>query len=195
MGRRYIQLVPLSEAQRRLAEENHKLIYQFLRDCNLPLDEFYDIAALGLCKAAQGYDARKGVKFATYAYRVMLNEIRMDWRRDNALIRKGITIVSFDDPIPDTENGLTHGDTIPGRRGDPEAVAEAAEIKAKIANLTPLFRRVAELRALDYTQEQIAAEIGVSKSYISRILIHIKQYLEDDGSTPPGRFRNLTKES
>jgi RNA polymerase sigma factor (sigma-70 family) len=64
----------LTEEQRKLVEENHNLIYGFLRRNNLEDDEYYDIVAIGLCKAATAHDSTKG-KFSTLAYKYMETEI------------------------------------------------------------------------------------------------------------------------
>lgn len=66
----------LNNEQRKLVEDNHNLIYQYLIDNNLPQDEYYDIAAIGLCKAAIGYDSSKGVTFGTYVYQSIRNNIK-----------------------------------------------------------------------------------------------------------------------
>ena len=52
--------IQLNDEQRKLVADNHNLIYQYLIDNNLPQDEYYDIAAIGLCKAALKYDTAKG---------------------------------------------------------------------------------------------------------------------------------------
>ena len=69
--------IQLNDEQRKLVADNHNLIYQYLIDNNLPQDEYYDIAAIGLCKAALKYDASKGA-FSTYAYRAIKNNISRD---------------------------------------------------------------------------------------------------------------------
>ena len=43
----------LNEYQQKYAEQNHNLIYGILNDKNLSIDEYYDVAAIGLCKAAE----------------------------------------------------------------------------------------------------------------------------------------------
>lgn len=69
------------EAQK-LVEDNHNLIYKFLRNYNLE-DDWYDVAAIGLCKAANNYNSDK-YEFSTYAYRCMYNEMWKDnWRYKN----------------------------------------------------------------------------------------------------------------
>lgn len=69
----------LNDKQRKLAEENHNLIYSFLKSRQLSLDaveDWYGTAAIGLCKAALVYDENRGAKFATLAYICMENEVR-----------------------------------------------------------------------------------------------------------------------
>ena len=64
----------LSDEQRKIAEENHNLIYSFARKKNLDIDEFYDLLAIGLCKAAYYFKPNKG-KFSTIAYIRMQHEM------------------------------------------------------------------------------------------------------------------------
>lgn len=69
----------LTDKQRRLAEENHNLIYGYAAKEHLDIDEYYGILAIGLCKAAQAYNKKKGM-FSTFAYACMKNEVLMHWR-------------------------------------------------------------------------------------------------------------------
>lgn len=70
---------PLTKQQQELVETNHKLIYKFAIKNNLPIDEYYDILAIGLCKAAQIFDKNNGA-FSTIAYRCMANDVKNYWR-------------------------------------------------------------------------------------------------------------------
>lgn len=65
--------IPMSKEARELAEKNHDLIYSFCNDHHIDRDEFYGVAAIGLCKAATIFDPEKG-RFSTVAYRCMRNE-------------------------------------------------------------------------------------------------------------------------
>ena len=40
---------PLTEEQRRFAEQNHALVYKFLHQHGLSVDEYYDIVVFGFC--------------------------------------------------------------------------------------------------------------------------------------------------
>ena len=70
----------MTEEQRRLAEENHNLIYGFLNQNKLDDDEFYDLASIGLCKAAMKYNTDRKEKFSTFAYTCMRNEVKRYYR-------------------------------------------------------------------------------------------------------------------
>lgn len=63
----------MTDEQRKLVEDNHNLIYGFLNKKELT-DDYYDIVALGLCKAAMNYDESKG-KFSTLAFKCMDREM------------------------------------------------------------------------------------------------------------------------
>lgn len=79
----------LNDAQRKLVEDNHNLIYSFLNSRHLSLDateDWYGTAAIGLCKAALNFDESRGAKFATLAYICMDNEVRMVMRNNRKCI-------------------------------------------------------------------------------------------------------------
>ena len=72
----------MTDEQRKLVTENHNLIYSFLNKHGFDIEEYYDLAAIGLCRAAKTYDESKGA-FSTYAYRAMLTDIDRDIRYRN----------------------------------------------------------------------------------------------------------------
>ena len=64
----------MTDEQRKLIEDNHNLIYSFLYKYHLEVNEYYDLAAIGLCKAAMTYDSEKA-SFYTYAYKCMFTSV------------------------------------------------------------------------------------------------------------------------
>ena len=68
--------------QQKLVEENHNLIYSFAQTKQINLDEFYDLLAIALCKAALVFDETKGA-FSTLAYMCMANEIKLIRRKES----------------------------------------------------------------------------------------------------------------
>ena len=57
----------LTSKQKELVEVNHNLIYKFASIKNVSIEEYYDILAIGLCKAAMAFDENKG-KFSTVSF-------------------------------------------------------------------------------------------------------------------------------
>ena len=66
----------LTEEQKEFVAKNHDLIYAYAYKKNISIDEYYDVLAIGLCKAAMTFDKNKG-EFSTLAYRCMENEFFM----------------------------------------------------------------------------------------------------------------------
>lgn len=60
----------LTPEQQKLVADNHNLIYSFAYKYKIDVGEYYDVLALGLCKAAMYHDGISG-KFSTLAYRSM----------------------------------------------------------------------------------------------------------------------------
>lgn len=65
---------PLTEEQRELVSKNHNLIYGYAYKRKIPIDDYYDILAIGLCKAAKSYDEKR-CEFSTFAFKCMDNEV------------------------------------------------------------------------------------------------------------------------
>ena len=70
----------LNEEQKKLVEDNHSLIYWFAKKYHVPIEEYYDVLAQGLCMAAYHYDPSK-CSFSTYAYLCMNTEMHVEYRK------------------------------------------------------------------------------------------------------------------
>lgn len=84
-------LAPLTEEQRRFAEQHHGLVYAFLKETSHSAVEYYDAAALGFLQAVQRYLTQPWLRryaFPTVAWRAMgrgvSTEHRTEERRRNA---------------------------------------------------------------------------------------------------------------
>jgi len=71
----------LNDSQRSLAEENHNLIYGFLSKHSLEEEYWYDLLAIGLCRAAGTFDESKGYNFSTYAFCIMERLMQTEYSR------------------------------------------------------------------------------------------------------------------
>lgn len=136
-------------------------------------DEHISDALFGLVKAANTYKEDSGVKFATYASMCIHNELRMKYRRD----KRHWNDVSLDSAITSDSEGheLSLSDTIEYIEEGFERLvkeAEAEDIRALVGRLTPVERDIILMlygfNGRQYTQHEVAVELGLSQSYISR---------------------------
>ena len=118
------------------------------------------------------------------------NEIRMYLRK----LRREVQTVSLQEPLENTGSDggqLTLADVLPDEAvmtDDCERRDEFARLRRAVAALPPREQRVIALRyGLDggapLTQQQVAARLGISRSYVSRIE---KRALETLASRWPG---------
>lgn len=166
-------------ARERLIEHNLRLVAHIVKKYytqSKNQDDLNSIGAIGLIKAVDTFKCENGARFATYASKCIQNEILMYFRSQ----KKCSMEVSIDEPIDMDKEGnpLTYMDVI----ATDDTIAEDLDIKisselaAKIIRcyLTPREREVIVSRyglaqAPPLTQRELAARLGISRSYVSRI--------------------------
>lgn len=174
----------LNDAQRKLVEDNHNLIYSFLNSRHLSLDsveDWYGTAAIGLCKAALTFDESRGAKFTTLAYICMDNEVRMVLRTR----RKNVNaIVSLDDELSTADGGCYLADVIPDNRDFyyPIYLNDAVEIATrKLSDRDKKFIDLIINHGM--TNTEIAKQFGVSQPTVSRVyckfIKSVRDYFND----------------
>lgn len=169
----------LNKDQQKLVEDNYKLIYSYAYKTNLDIYEYYDILAIGLCHAALEYDPSKG-KFSTYAYAAMCNEVYNHWRNTYKLKRAipQDMLVSYNEILNEKIETLD----IISYQAQKDILRESYGldishlfIEENIKKLNDKERFIVLRSALGYKQKEIAKELGISQSYISRILRNIEK--------------------
>ena len=139
-------------------------------------DDLISIGTIGLIKAVDTFRPERKVRFASYASQCIENEIRMHLRH----IRREGTVVSLQEPLEASsrEGGaLTLGDVLPDdgvMEDDCEQRDLARRLRGLVASLPQRERRIQTLRyGLDrqppLTQQQVAQQFHISRSYISRL--------------------------
>ena len=157
-----------------MAEDNINLIYFVLKQLNMynkdGIDEYFDVGMLGLVKGLKTYSESKGV-ISTYLVKCIRNEIVMELRNQKTDKRNnGVKPISINTP---TTDNLTIEDTIKSNFDMLEYEIKNERIKElgiAITTLKPVEKRVIiDIYFNNKTQLEIAEEIGVRQSYISRI--------------------------
>lgn len=165
--------------------QNHNLIYSFLRQHNLNIEDYYDIAAIGLVRAAQTFQEEKGNKFSSYAYFVMWNEIKNEWRKNSAQHRETQKyLVSYNQNIKNnSEDGkIIFLDCLPDKNCD---IENETVIKTVIENFVeniknPNHKKIFYMHISGYKQREIAEEINQTQSNVNRIIKDLLQKLRKE---------------
>ena len=168
----------MTEEQKKLAEENHNLIYFYARKYHRSKRDFedmYGILAIGLSKAARDYDESRGRAFSTVAMGYMLNECRNAYRCDK--YRNGkLSICSYNNivPLPDEEGTTEYIDMIEGKQDvwDDVNLIEFTKFNDQL-------RKIAYLSYLGYDQKEIGEQVGITQSLVSRKLKKIRKEIEN----------------
>lgn len=153
----------LAKEQRELAENNYSLVYFFLNKHGIPIEEYHGAACVGLCKAAERFDAERGA-FSTYAMWCIKNEVYHQMRTE----RKLVTAVSMDAEM--TEDGFSLVDIIEDKMNTADCSTMMSCIMEEIDRLRPSERRAILMSMNGAKQRHIGAELGVSQVRVSRLL-------------------------
>lgn len=166
----------MTERQKRLVEENHNLIYFCLKKYDLPENDFYDIAAIGLIKAAKTYK-EETTNFSTYAVFCIGNEIKTEYR--NRTLKKVIPsdkLVRADKKIGQSLNDYY---TIiqNGNENLEEKVCTEDLIKKITRKLDDRRKQVLVMLIDGYNMSDIASAMGVKPQRIFQLRNDIKTLL------------------
>ena len=166
-------------ARARLIEHTLRLVVYIARrfeNTTVNIEDLISIGAIGLIKAVNTFKSSKTVKLATYASRCIENEILMYLRKNSA--SRGD--VSIDEPLNTDYDGneLLLSDIL-GTDADEvirplEDDADREMLMRAIDTLSEREKNIILLRygfvgGIEYTQKEVAALLGISQSYISRL--------------------------
>lgn len=168
------------EARNTLIEYNLRLVAHIVKKYNnfeRNTDDLISIGTIGLIKAINTYDIKKGNRLVTYASRCIENELLMMLRQE----RKSAKEFSLYEPIGTDKEGneINLLDIVECENTD---ITEQIILKDNIKWLyhyinTLLEPREIEILSLRYgldnsdslTQREVAQKLHISRSYVSRI--------------------------
>ena len=182
-------------AREPLITHNLRLVVYIARKFESPgagVEDLISIGTIGLIKAVNTFRPEKNIKLATYASRCIENEILMHLRKSSQLRNE----VSIDDPLNVDWDGneLLLSDLL---GSDPDAVTEDIELEAErdmllsaVSRLSPREKTIMQMRfglgaGKEHTQKEVADQLGISQSYISRlekrIIGRLRKELDKEG--------------
>lgn len=166
----------LDEANK-MAEDNHNLIYSFIRSKNLDIEEYYGIAAEGLVKASRTYKSEIGT-FSTYAYVCMESCIVRAIRKE----KNNIPAISLSDLLYNDgsgeDSGLTYESMIGGKDKKLDGIDETIDTEVLLNKLDDTELYIVYKRLCNHTVDSIAKDLGISKQYVSKMLKSIKDVIK-----------------
>ncbi|MGD7044052.1 RNA polymerase sporulation sigma factor SigK [Jeotgalibacillus proteolyticus] len=167
------------EARKVLIEHNLRLVAHIVKkfeNTGESNEDLISIGTIGLIKAIESYSFEKGTKLATYAARCIENEILMFLRS----LKKVKKDVSLNDPIGEDKDGnaISLIDVLRGEDDELDQLIHnkmnQEKVRTFIQSLEPREKDVITQRfglngLEEKTQREIAKELGISRSYVSRI--------------------------
>ena len=169
------------KARKILIEHNLRLVVYIAKKFDnkgVGVEDLISIGTIGLIKAVDTYDCTRTTRFASYASRCIENELRMQLRHT----RREAGTVSLQEPLETgADSGmLTLADVLPDlatMEEDCELRDAAAQLRQLVTALPEREQQILTLRyglngAVPQTQQQIAAQFGISRSYVSRLEKH-----------------------
>lgn len=166
------------EARNKLIEHNLRLVAHIVKkyDNKNETDDLISIGTIGLIKGIDSYSYKHGTRITTYCARCIENEILMNYRNN----KKNNKNVSINESIGFDKDGneITLLDIL--KTPDPDFAMDIHtknNIKLLKTYFNVLNKREKEIIIKRYglnnqdeiTQKEIAKELGISRSYVSRI--------------------------
>lgn len=178
----YIELYEQGDenAKKILIEKNLRLVAHIARKYSsqtYTMDDFISIGTIGLIKAVNTYNSKKASRLATYAARCIENEILMSIRTSKKLSSE----VSINAPVGTDKDGneISLNDIL---GTDPDEIIDDISLKIQISKMSDaintvltdreravLIHRYGVMGKVPRTQREVAAILGISRSYVSRI--------------------------
>lgn len=146
---------------------------------HLEYEDLYQVACIGLLKAIKSYDTSKNIKFNSYMYNVVKNEILMSLRNNNTMKNSNIEEISTE---AQTTDDLTVMDTL---KSDvnieneyliKEEYRELYELIDRYYSKNEMKRNVMYALLREEKQIDIAEKYGISRAYVSKIYQEFVKY-------------------
>lgn len=169
----------LNDQQRKIIEENYKLIpyfYQKSFASMLEYEEYLGLAHEAICKAVRNYKPEKGT-FSTLYFWQLRSRISHYFRVSNYQKRKiNKETISLDTPLRDFPE-LTLASVLSDTNDILDPILEMERWKEKIKKQPEKRQKIIFLRLIGYEQKEIAEKLNISRQAVSSQLMAFKKYM------------------
>lgn len=162
---------PSDYAKEQMILSNQGIVFSVMKNLRIPLtdEDMFQTGIIGLLKAINTFDTSKGYQFSTYAFLIVRNELLMAFRKSK---RSVIVAFSLDDNAD-----IGNGESVPYA----EMIADGKDYEENVVNsmlAQQIFERLESREKHIFTmffvenrtQSEISKALGISQSYVSRII-------------------------
>lgn len=165
---------PSDYAKEQMILSNHGIVFSVMKNLSIPLtdEDMFQTGIIGLLKAINTFDTSKGYQFSTYAFLIVRNELLTAFRKSK---RSVMAAFSLDDNAD-----IGNGESVPYA----EMIADGKDYEENVVNsmlaqqiFESLGSREKHIFTMFFvesrTQSEISKALGISQSYVSRIISSI----------------------
>lgn len=162
---------PSEYAKEQMLLSNHCIVFSVMKNLSIPLtdEDMFQTGIIGLLKAINTFDTSKGYQFSTYAFPIVRNELLIAFRKSK---RSVVAAFSLDDNAD-----IGNGERVPYA----EMIADGKDYEENVVNsmlAQQIFERLEAREKHIFTmffvesrtQSEISKALGISQSYVSRII-------------------------
>lgn len=162
---------PSDYAKEQMVLCNYGLVFSVMKNLSIPLtdEDMFQTGIIGLLKAINTFDASKGYQFSTYAFPIVRNELLLVFRKNKRSVKAAF---SLDDNV-DTGNGesVPYAEMIPDGKDYAENVVNLILTQQIFERLGSREKHIFTMFFVESrTQSEISEALGISQSYVSRII-------------------------
>lgn len=158
-------------AKEQMVLANYGIVFSVMQNLGVPVndEDMFQTGIIGLIKAINTFDSSKEYKFSTYAFPIVRNELLMAFRKSK---RSVMAAFSLDDNAD-----IGNGESVPYA----EMIADGKDYEENVVNsmlAQQIFERLESREKHIFTmffvesrtQSEISKALGISQSYVSRII-------------------------
>lgn len=158
-------------AKEQMILTNYRIVFSIMKRLGIPAfdEDMFQVGFIGLLNAIDTFDVSKGYQFSTYAFPIVRNELLMELRKRRKSVKAEFSL--DDNADIDTGESVPYADMISDGKDYEENVLNSIFIQQIFEGLSSKEKQIFKMFFLENnTQCEISEELGISQSYISRII-------------------------